>query len=104
MLDLKEAAFQTIDFFRTMFGSPKGSGLSLWCYRGSNFFEGSYWQLLELLLVTLSLAFLTTLIGGIIAIILGLFAAKNLTNSKVSNTIKSLVAVVRAVPTVSLGS
>lgn len=50
--------------------------------------------------VTLSLAFLTTLIGAIIALFLGLFAAKNLSNSIVSNIIKGFVAFIRAIPTV----
>ena len=50
--------------------------------------------------ITLSLAFLTTLIGAIVALILGIFAAKNLSNPIVSNIMKSLVAFIRAVPTV----
>lgn len=50
--------------------------------------------------VTLSLAFLTTLIGSIIALFLGLFAAKNLSTSLASNTIKAIVSFIRAVPTV----
>ncbi|QGQ94759.1 ABC transporter permease subunit [Paenibacillus psychroresistens] len=52
------------------------------------------------ILVTVGLAFLTTLFGAIIALFLGLFAARNLSNSKVSNIIKSLAAFIRAVPTV----
>jgi len=52
------------------------------------------------LLVTLALAFLTTLIGGFVALVFGLLAAQNLTNTRVSNTIKGIVAVIRAVPTV----
>ncbi|MGG7178184.1 PhnE/PtxC family ABC transporter permease [Clostridium paraputrificum] len=50
--------------------------------------------------VTISLAFLTTLIGGIIALVLGVFAARNLSNQIVSNVIKGVVAFIRAVPTV----
>jgi len=52
------------------------------------------------ILVTVGLAFLTTLFGGIIALFLGLFAARNLSNNKVSNMIKSIAAFIRAVPTV----
>jgi phosphonate transport system permease protein len=52
------------------------------------------------ILVTVGLAFLTTLFGGIIALFLGLFAARNLSNNKVSNIIKSMAAFIRAVPTV----
>lgn len=50
--------------------------------------------------VTLSLAVLTTLFGAMIALFLGLLAARNLSNPIVSNAIRSVVAVVRAVPTV----
>lgn len=49
---------------------------------------------------TLALAFLTTILGSIIALFLSLFAAKNLTSGRVSNAIKGLVAFIRAVPTV----
>jgi len=50
--------------------------------------------------VTLGLAFLTTLFGAIIAVFLGLLAAENLTNKRISSVIKGLVAFIRAVPTV----
>ncbi|WP_332239114.1 MULTISPECIES: PhnE/PtxC family ABC transporter permease [unclassified Sporolactobacillus] len=52
------------------------------------------------LLVTLSLGVLTTILGAIIALFLGMFAAKNLSGRKTSNVIKECVAIVRAVPTV----
>jgi phosphonate transport system permease protein len=52
------------------------------------------------IMLTVGLAFLTTLFGAIIALFLGLFAAQNLSNNKVSNIIKSIAAFVRAVPTV----
>lgn len=50
--------------------------------------------------VTISLAFLTTVIGAAVALILGLFAAKNLSIPLVSNIIKAIVSFIRAVPTV----
>ncbi|MBU5487711.1 ABC transporter permease subunit [Clostridium sp. MSJ-8] len=50
--------------------------------------------------ITIAIAFLTTVVGAFIALILAVFAAKNLTNAKVSNTIKMVVAFIRAVPTV----
>lgn len=50
--------------------------------------------------ITISLSVLTTLIGGTIALVLGLFAAKNLSNPLISNVIKGFVSFVRAVPTV----
>jgi len=51
-------------------------------------------------LITLALAFLTTLLGAPIALVFGLLAARNLTNPVVSNVIKGVMAVIRAVPTV----
>lgn len=50
--------------------------------------------------ITMSLSFLTTLIGGIIALFLSLFAAKNLSTLRASNIIKAIVAFIRAIPTV----
>lgn len=63
----------------------------------SNF---KFLEVLKQIGVTLSLSFLTTLIGGIIALFLGLFAARNLSNTIVSSIIKALVAFIRAIPTV----
>lgn len=50
--------------------------------------------------VTLGLAFLTTLIGAVIALFLGLAAARNLVDRRIGDVIKAAVAVVRAIPTV----
>lgn len=50
--------------------------------------------------MTMSLSFLTTLIGGVIALFLSLFAAKNLSTLRASNIIKAIVAFIRAIPTV----
>jgi phosphonate transport system permease protein len=50
--------------------------------------------------VTLGLAFLTTVFGALAAMVFGVLAAANLTSRRVSNAIKGLVAIVRAVPTV----
>jgi len=52
------------------------------------------------LAITLSLAFLTTVIGSLIALFLALVAARNLCSRQIGNVIKASVAVVRAVPTV----
>lgn len=52
------------------------------------------------LFVSLALALLTTFIGALIAFVLGLLAARNLTNNKVSNVIKAVMSVARAVPTI----
>ncbi|MCY9669082.1 ABC transporter permease subunit [Paenibacillus alginolyticus] len=55
---------------------------------------------LKQVFVTLGLAFLTTLFGAVIALFLGLLAARNLSSNGVSMIIKGLVAIIRAVPTV----
>ncbi len=49
---------------------------------------------------TLELGFLTTFVGALAAIILAPFASRNLSRAPVVAVIKSLVALVRAVPTV----
>jgi phosphonate transport system permease protein len=51
-------------------------------------------------IITLGLAFLTTLFGAVIALFLALFAAQNLSSKPVSVAIKGIVAFIRAVPTV----
>jgi phosphonate transport system permease protein len=50
--------------------------------------------------ITLGLAFLTTLFGGFIALFLGLLSAQNLAPRVLTNVIKAFVAFVRAVPTI----
>lgn len=50
--------------------------------------------------VTLGLAFLTTLIGAVVALVLGLFSARNLAPGAACTAIKIGVTVVRAVPTI----
>jgi phosphonate transport system permease protein len=97
-VDLGKATVETIEYFGTMFGRPRGVATHFMATadtRGSVLLAAG-----EVLLITLSLAFLTTLIGSILALMLGLFAARNLTSTRTSNIIKGFVAVIRAVPTV----
>jgi phosphonate transport system permease protein len=97
-IDLVAAGKQTLEYFRLMFTSARGVHSHFQVYDGSDL---SLWlKSFNLVVQTLSLAFLTTLIGGISALVLAFFAAKNLTNSRVSNTIKGFVALIRAGPTV----
>jgi len=77
----------TFSNFTTMFLHPDSHRFTL----GEAFYN---------VVVTLGLAFLTTLIGGIVALFLGLMAAQNLAPKKVTNVIKSFVAFIRAVPTI----
>lgn len=66
----------------------------------SNYTRFTFAEGLYQVVVTLGLAFLTTLIGSFIALFLGLFAAQNLSSKRVSTIIKGFVAFIRAVPTV----
>lgn len=50
--------------------------------------------------VSLGLAVLTTIIGALFSLILGLLAAQNLSSKAVANLIKAFVAFIRAVPTI----
>jgi len=79
----------------------KGTGDTL----GTMFLEArakhfTFGEALKQVVITLGLAFLTTLFGGVIALILGLLAARNLSSPAVSLLIRSVVAFIRAVPTV----
>lgn len=57
-------------------------------------------EVMEGLFVSLALALLTTFIGAVIAFVLGLLAASNLSSKAVSNVIKVFMSVARAVPTI----
>lgn len=98
-IDLKEAAIETVRYFGIMFGTPKALGTHFGLMDNFSEFD-TFIEAVKVLGKTLALAFLTTLIGSVIALVLGLFAAKNLTNAKLSNFLKALVTVIRAVPTV----
>jgi len=86
-IDLVQASLDTVANFRTLLWAPQLSHFSILAA-----FHG--------ILVTLSLAFLTTVIGSGIALIFGLMAAQNLSTPLISSTIKGAVAFVRAVPTI----
>jgi ABC-type phosphate/phosphonate transport system, permease component len=60
----------------------------------------SWFELFRELMITVGLGLLTTVTGGIIAFFLSLFAAQNLTPRQVTDTVKALMAFIRAVPTV----
>jgi phosphonate transport system permease protein len=60
----------------------------------------SFGDVVEGLFVSLGLAVLTTIVGAIIAFVLGLFAAANLSNRLISNVIKAVMSFFRAVPTI----
>ena len=60
----------------------------------------SFSKALYEVVITLGLAFLTTLFGSVIALFLGLLSAQNLAPKTLSNVIKAFVAFIRAVPTI----
>lgn len=60
----------------------------------------TFFDVAEGLFVSLALAALTTFIGALIAFVLGLFAAGNLSNAAASGAIKVVMSVFRAVPTI----
>lgn len=57
-------------------------------------------KVLKSLVNTLSLSFLSTLNGFIVGILTGLLAARNISNSILSNIFRSIASIIRAVPTI----
>lgn len=86
-VDIPRAFADTVSNFKTIFLQPYSHRFSWW----EAFYE---------VLVTLGLAFLTTLFGAVIALVLGLLAARNLAPKQVTDMIKGFVAFIRAVPTI----
>ncbi len=87
-VDLLRATFGALNNFAAMALHPGTDG---------------YWTMGELLSdlgLTLALAMLTTVIGASLALLVALPAACNLTNRAVSNAIKLVLSVIRAVPTI----
>jgi len=82
-----EAIAGTWNNVKMMFGQPRLTHNSL---------NGA----MQALLVTFSLGVLSTIIGAIIAFFGALFCARNIANPVVGNIIRSIVAFVRAVPTI----
>ncbi|MGL5067897.1 MAG: ABC transporter permease subunit [Sarcina sp.] len=82
-----EAMSITLENMRTMFFSAKLSNFSFGAAMGK-------------ILVTVALAFLTTLIGSIIALFLAIFASNNLSNKRICSFLKGFVSLIRAIPTV----
>ncbi|WP_197083316.1 PhnE/PtxC family ABC transporter permease [Afipia felis] len=86
-VDLTKAAADTLANLKIIFLHPGGPHLS---------FSKALYEVI----ITLGLAFLTTLFGGFIALFLGLLGAQNLAPKSVTNVIKIFVAFIRAVPTI----
>ena len=86
-LDLTKAIPETAYNLKAMFLEPALSHFT-W---GEAFYQIG---------VTLGLAFLSTILGAVIAFFLALMAASNLSNKWVSKAIRIVIAFIRAVPTV----
>jgi len=85
--DLAQAVSDTLANLKIIFLQPGGPHLS-------------FLKALYEVVITLGLAFLATLFGGVIALFLGLLGAQNLAPKPVTNVIKAFVALIRAVPTI----
>ena len=86
-VDLGQALLDTLANLKIIFLDPGGPHLS---------FPKALYEVV----ITLGLAFLTTLFGGVIALFLGLLGAQNLAPKWVTNIVKVFVALIRAVPTI----
>ena len=86
-ISMTEGILLTLQNIKTMFTEPQ-----------LNHF--SFWEGLHQVIITIGLAMLSTLIGAIISLFLGLLAAQNVTSPRMSNIIKVFVSFIRAIPTV----
>jgi phosphonate transport system permease protein len=93
----------TLNYGKVAFFAALGQALSDFWTMMTQPSLGSHFALPELiegLLVSLALAVLTTAIGALAAFVLGLLAAANLSNRALSNVIKAVMSLFRAVPTI----
>lgn len=95
-IDLGKATKDTLRYFGIMFSSPRGVDTHF----STSGTLGVILEGVRLVGITLSLALLTTMVGGIISLFLSFFAASNLTNPQVGMVVKAVVALIRSVPTV----
>lgn len=86
-VDLATAVSDTISNFKIIFLEPGSPHLTLT-------------KALYEVVITLGLAFLSTILGAIIALFFGLLSAQNLAPKSLTNVIKAFVAAIRAVPTI----
>jgi len=86
-IDMAQAVARTFENIRTMFGQPRLIHLT-------------FTQALWALALTLSLGVLSTIFGAIIAFFLSLLCARNLTDPKIGNVVRGIVAALRAVPSI----
>ena len=86
-LDLGQATRDMFDNFRLLLLEPRLKNITAL-------------ELLQQLFMTVALGLLTTIFGAVIALFLGLLASQNLAPRWLTNLIKAVTALIRAVPTV----
>lgn len=86
-VDIGKALADTVVNLKIIFLHPGNSRLS-------------FFKCLYEVVITVGLAFLTTLFGSVIALFLGLLGARNLAPKTLTNVIKAFVAFIRAIPTI----
>lgn len=86
-INIKKAILDTIENIKTVFFEPALKRETV---------GGILYQLF----LTFCLGVLSTIFGAVLAIICSLFCAKNISSPTVANVIKSVIAVIRAIPTV----
>lgn len=86
-INMSKAVKDTLNNFKIMFFSPYPKHFTVV-------------DVLCSMVITLGLAFLTTLISSIIAFFLGLIAAQNLSPKWLTSIVKAFVSFIRAIPTV----
>jgi phosphonate transport system permease protein len=86
-ISFSKAIGETLTNIQTVFLSPKLNHSTL---------TNALWQLF----ITFCLGILSTILGAVIAVFVSLLCAKNISNPAAAGIVKSLVAFVRAVPTV----
>lgn len=86
-IDIAKGFSDTYLNFKTMFLHPHSARLTLLETFGE-------------VVITMGLAFLSTLFGAFIAVFLGLLASQNLSPKALTNVIKGFIAFIRAVPTI----
>lgn len=86
-INVKEALWDTLVNIKTVFLEPKLK-------------RDTVWGMLYQLFVTFCLGILSTIIGAVLAFFCSLFCARNIFSPVAGGIIKSVIAVIRAVPTV----
>ena len=86
-VNVLQATGESLRNFKTFFFQPGVHRLTV----GNAFIE---------ILMTLGLAILSTILGGLVALVLGLLGSQNLAPKWVTDLVKGVVAFIRAVPTI----